>query len=152
MRRKNGAMAVLALVLIAAGAHAETGAIGGTVVQGNTTFRLWGIYVAAPGQVCEDGWTVGQAAADGLARLTRGRSVVCDPRGDSRASPRPAVCKVDDKDLAAEMVRAGLAWALLSDGTTYVVAEADALRLLFGVHAHICRIARERTLEQYSRP
>jgi endonuclease YncB( thermonuclease family) len=138
-----------ALALTAAAAQADSGAAGGTVVQGNTTFRLWGIYVPSPGQVCEDGWPAGQSAADLLKRLTADGSVVCDPKGDSQAKPRPAVCKVGTKDLAEEMVHAGLAWARLSDGTTYVVPEADALSQLLGVHGHQCRLVREQTLERY---
>jgi endonuclease YncB( thermonuclease family) len=124
----RGTLAVaLALTAAAAAAQADSGAVGGTVVQGNTTFRLWGIYVPDPAQVCEDGWAVGKAAADLLARLTAGGSVACDPKSDSQAKPRSAVCKVGNKDLAEELVRAGMAWARLSDGTNYVVPEADAL-------------------------
>ena len=142
-----------ALVLLGAvAAQAETGAVGGLVVQGNTTFRLWGVYVPAPAPVCEDGWPAGQSAADLLARLTKGQSVVCDPKADSRETPRPAVCKAGDKDIAAEMVRAGMAWARLSDGTTYVVPEADALSQIVGVHGHMCRIVREQTLERTRGP
>jgi hypothetical protein len=33
-----------------------------------------------------------------------------------------------------------------------VVAEADALSQLLGVHGNMCRIVRERTLQQYRRP
>jgi endonuclease YncB( thermonuclease family) len=126
---------------------------GGLVIQGTTTFRLWGVYVPAPGQVCEDGWPAGQSAAELLARLTKGQSVACDPKkANSRESPRAAVCKVGDKDLAEEMVHAGMAWARLSDGTAYVVPEADALSQLLGVHGHMCRIVREQTLEHYRGP
>ena len=146
MWRKSGRTAGLALVLIVAGATAQGGSPGGTVVQGNTTFRLWGIYVPAPAQVSADGWPAGKMAADQLTRLTSGRSVICDPKGDDRASPRPAVCTAEGKDLAAELVGAGLAWARLSDGTTYVVPEADALSRLLGVHGHMCRIVRKQTL------
>jgi endonuclease YncB( thermonuclease family) len=136
----------LAFGLIAVAAWADER--GGLVTQGNTTFRLWGIYVPAPGQVCEDGWPAGQSAAELLARLTKGQSVVCDPKGDDRDAPRPAVCKAGDKDLAAELVRAGMAWARLSEGTDYVVPEADALSRILGVHGHMCRTVREQTLER----
>jgi endonuclease YncB( thermonuclease family) len=142
------AMALI-LGLVTFAAWAEGDAVGGLVVQGNTTFRLWGVYVPGPRQVCEDSWPAGQSAADVLARLTGSGSVVCDPKGDGRAKPRAAVCKVGDKDVAEEMVRAGMAWARLSDGTSYVVPEADALSQLLGVHGHMCRIVREQTLERY---
>jgi endonuclease YncB( thermonuclease family) len=138
----------VALGLVALAASADEPR-GGLVVQGNTTFRLWGIYVPAPGQVCEDGWPAGQSAADLLTRLTKGKAVVCDPKGDSRETPRPAVCKVGDKDLAEEMVHAGMGWARLSDGTDYVVPETDALSQILGVHGHMCRIVRDQTLERY---
>jgi endonuclease YncB( thermonuclease family) len=138
--------------LIAGAASAGGDAKGGLVTQGNTTFRLWGIYVPGPSQVCEDGWPAGKSAADLLAHLTSGRSVVCDPKGDRSDRPRAAVCKVGDEDLAEEMVRAGMAWARLSDGTTYVVPEADALSRLLGVHGHMCRLVREQTLEPYRGP
>ena len=138
----------LAFGLIAFAAGASDGPKGGLVTQGNTTFRLWGVYVPGPGQVCEDGWPAGQSAADLLTRLTKGQAVVCDPKGDSRDDPRPAVCKVGSKDIAEELVRAGMAWARLSDGTTYVVPEADALSMLRGVHGHTCRIVRGQALDR----
>jgi len=142
----------LAFGLIAFAAGASDGPKGGLVTQGNTTFRLWGVYVPGPGQVCEDGWPAGQSAADLLTRLTKGQAVVCDPKGDSRDDPRPAVCKVGSKDIAEELVRAGMAWARLSDGTTYVVPEADALSMLRGVHGHTCRIARGQALDHNRGP
>jgi endonuclease YncB( thermonuclease family) len=144
---RTSAVLVFGVIAFAAGANA--GGRGGLVTQGNTTFRLWGIYVPAPGQVCEDGWPAGQSAAELLTGLTKGQSVVCDPKGDRRDTPRAAVCKVGDKDLAEELVRAGMAWARLSDGTSYVVPEADALSQLLGVHGHMCRIVREQTLGRY---
>jgi endonuclease YncB( thermonuclease family) len=142
----------LAFGLIAFAAGASDRPKGGLVTQGNTTFRLWGVYVPSPDQVCEDGWPAGQSAAELLARLTKGQPMVCDPKGDSRDSPRPAVCKAGGKDIAEEMVRAGMAWARLSDGTTYVVPEADALSMLMGVHGHTCRIVRGQTLDHYRGP
>ena len=142
----------LAFGLVAFAAGGSDRPKGGLVTQGNTTFRLWGIYVPGPGQVCEDGWPAGQSAADLLTRLTKGQAVVCDPKGDSRDNPRPAVCKVENKDIAEEMVRAGMAWARLSDGTTYVVPEADALSMLRGVHGHTCRIARGQALDHNRGP
>lgn len=148
----RGAPMALMFGLIACAAWADEGPKGGLVVQGSTTFRLWGIYVPGPSQVCEDGWPVGKSAADLLARITKGRSVVCDPKGDDREQPRAAVCKVGDKDVAEEMVRAGMAWARLGDGTTYVVPEADALSMLLGVHGHTCRNVREGAQEQYRGP
>src|SRR5579883_565637 len=123
----------LVLGLVAVAAQAADGAKGGLVVQANTTFRLWGIHVPRPSAVCTDGWPAGQMAAAYLARLTKDQSVVCDPKGESRDTPRPAVCRAGGKDLAEEMVRAGMAWARLSDGTDYVVPEADALSMLMGV-------------------
>jgi len=142
----------LAFGVIAIAAWADDGPKGGLVTQGDTTFRLWGVYVPGPNQVCEDGWPAGQSAGELLARLTKGQAVVCDPKGDSRDNPRPAVCKAGGKDIAEEMVRAGMAWARLSDGTTYVVPEADALSMLLGVHSHPCRIVRGQTLNPYRGP
>lgn len=138
------------LVLAATAAQADSDAVGGSVIQGNTTFRLWGVYIPGPAQVCEDGWTVGKAAADYQAELMAGQSVVCDPKGDADVPPpRAAVCKVGTKDMAKEMVNKGLGWARLSDGTDYVVPEAEAQAQLLGVHGHMCRIVREQTLERY---
>ena len=78
----------LAFGLTAFAAWAGDAAKGGLVVQGDTTFRLWGVYVPGRNQVCEDGWPAGQSAAELLARLTKGHAVVCDPRGDGRDNPR----------------------------------------------------------------
>jgi endonuclease YncB( thermonuclease family) len=142
----------LAFGLIACAAWANDRSKGGLVIQNNTTFRLWGITVPDPGQVCEDGWPAGQSAEELLTHLTKGQSVVCDPKGDGQDKPRAAVCKADGKDLAEEMVRAGMAWARLSDGTTYVVAEADALSMLLGVHGHTCRMVRQQQTGVYRGP
>jgi endonuclease YncB( thermonuclease family) len=138
-------MTALSFGLNVGAAWANDGPKGGLVTQGNTTFRLWGITVPGADQVCEDGWPAGQSAEEALTRLTKGQSVVCDPKGDSQDKPRAAVCKAGGKDLAEEMVRAGMAWARLSDGTTYVVPEADALSMLLGVHGHTCRVVRQQT-------
>ena len=135
----------LAFGLIASVAWANAGPKGGLVTQGNTTFRLWGIIVPGPEQICDDGWPAGRSAAELLTRLTKGQSVICDPKGDDRGAPRAAVCTAGGKDLAEEMVRAGMAWARLSDGTTYVVPEADALSMLLGVHGHRCSGVRQQT-------
>lgn len=104
-----------------------------------TQVRLAAITMLEPNQTCRrpDGasWSCGQAARSALERALRGRRpVVCSPSG-SDGAVRLATCRVDGRDIAAELVRGGHAFA---DGTfwaTYAGEEAEARTASAGLWA-----------------
>jgi endonuclease YncB( thermonuclease family) len=136
----------------AAPAEAERqtpGAAGvGRVVDGDTlrvegrTYRLWGIDAPELIQVCQrDGqaYACGREAAAYLRTLlvpdpTLGDSaapaapqqLVCTPRTSDQYGRTAALCRLGDKDLGAEMVRAGWALNLTRQGSDYAAEEDDA--------------------------
>lgn len=101
--------------------------------------RLADITLLAAAQTCrhEDGTTFacGRSAKQALEKLVRGRrQVVCTPSGEDDGA-RIATCSVDGKDLAADLVRGGHAFA---DGTLwarYAAEEADARAAKAGLWA-----------------
>ena len=101
--------------------------------------RLSDITMLETGQTCRrtDGssWTCGQAAKAALEKLVRGRrDVVCTPTNSDKVLT-VATCLTGGRDLAAELVRAGHAFA---DGTfwaTYGSQEAEARTAATGLWA-----------------
>lgn len=86
---------------------------GDTIRDGNLRVRLWGI--DAP----ELDTRRGPASRAHLRQLIDGKTVACDPRDTDRYGRTVAVCYLPDgRDLACEMVRAGMArdWAKYSGG------------------------------------
>lgn len=87
---------------------------GDTIVVAGTRVRLFGIDAPELRQRCRRwywrSYRCGRDAAVVLARLTRGRTVECQPRGHDKHRRMVATCATDMGDLGAEMVRRG--WAL----------------------------------------
>lgn len=101
--------------------------------------RLWGIDAPEGAQVCADGWEAGKAATAFLRALMAGKPHSCDaPRDVDRFHRQVSVCWVDGKDLGAEMVRAGMAWAFVRYSRDYVDLEQQAKAAGLGVHGHGC--------------
>jgi endonuclease YncB( thermonuclease family) len=134
---------LLAAVLLAFPAHAQSITDGDTIRQGGVTYRLWGIDAPESKQTCPDGWPAGSLATTRLRALTSGRSVVCDDRGRDRYGRTIARCLAAGQDLGAIMVREGLAWAFVRYSRDYVGEEARAKADRLGVHAHDCMSAWE---------
>lgn len=53
------------------------------------------------------------------------------------------VCRAAGRDLGADMVRAGMAWAFVRYSRDYVAQEGEARAARLGVHLHDCQPAWE---------
>lgn len=135
----RGLAAAAALVLlVAAGAAARAAAQTGgpaMVIDGDTLqvagvrVRLWGIDAPESRQACEaDGrnYACGARATGHLRTLVAGRSVSCEPRTRDRYGRTVALCRTDDSDLGAAMVRDGWALAFVRYAADYVAEEREA--------------------------
>lgn len=105
--------------------------------RGVVRIRLEGIDAPEGGQRCQlkwyGTWDCGRAATTALAQMTRDRSVTCDDRGPDKYGRTLGVCFVEGRDINAEMVRIGLAWAFVRFTDLYVVEERDARAAKIGV-------------------
>lgn len=125
-------------MLAAYPAAAQVVTDGDTIKLDDTVFRLWGIDAAETHQLCVDGWAAGRAATEYMIGLVRGRTVACDPKTKDRYGRTIAICRADDRDLGADMVSAGMAWAFVRYSRDYVEQEEAARAAGLGVHAHQC--------------
>jgi endonuclease YncB( thermonuclease family) len=92
---------------------------GDTIGLAGARIRLWGIDAPERGQTCRgkngDNYECGRDAAAVLLELTRGRRVECAQRDTDRYGRVVAVCRTENGELNAVMVRRG--WAV--DYTKY---------------------------------
>jgi endonuclease YncB( thermonuclease family) len=136
-------LVALTAFLLAAPAAAQKVDIvdGGTMHVDGTLYRLWGIAAPEPAQLCDDGWPIGNEAIRALARLMTGRrAVVCVGRERDQRGVMMAICKADNDDLGAAMVRDGMAWADKYYSDDYVDLERDARYERRGRHDHSCEL------------
>lgn len=112
---------------------------GDTIDISGQRIRLEGIDAPEGGQRCNrrviGEWSCGTAATYALIGLVQGRAVSCDDRGTDKYSRMLAICFVDGRDINAEMVRLGLAWAYVKYSTAYVAVETEAREAKRGVWA-----------------
>src|SRR5690606_32423448 len=91
--------------------------------------RLYGIDAPEGRQSCvrDSGapWPCGREATALLGRLT-GAAVTCEGRDEDRYGRLVATCTTGELDLAAEMVRRGMALAYRSHSSVYSGDEAEA--------------------------
>jgi len=143
------ALALSLLAAATAGAaprsDAETGRIAGsarvhdgdTLTVGERRIRLEGIDAPESAQTCRrkwlGWWPCGAAATAALAKLVQGKAVVCDPQGVDKYGRTLAVCYADERDINAEMVRRGHAWAFVRYSHSYVREEALARAERLGI-------------------
>ncbi|WP_192881377.1 thermonuclease family protein [Rhodosalinus sediminis] len=116
---------------------------GDTLEIGETRVRLHGIDAPEIGQPCRDGGEVrdcGRWAAEALRARVEGRVLRCEARDRDRYGRVVARCEAGGEDVAAALVRAGLAFAYRRYSTDYVDAEARARAAGRGLHR--VRIAR----------
>lgn len=110
---------------------------GDTLTIGAVRVRLEGIDAPEAGQQCrrEDGeaWPCGTAATRLLVELVAGQTVACQDVGLDKYGRTLGHCTAGGRDLNAEMVRRGLAWAFVKYSRAYVEAEAEARTLRLGV-------------------
>ncbi|MDX2307760.1 MAG: thermonuclease family protein [Hyphomicrobium sp.] len=111
----------------------------GRIRIGTRFVTLSGIEPLAPDQTCrtEAGrvWNCGAAATSALSRLVRGSVVVCDPEQALSDSDAIATCEARGRDVAAELVRQGHAFASGVLSSPYRKEEAEAAESKSGVWA-----------------
>lgn len=104
---------------------------------GPVAIRIHGIDAPEAGQNCPSAsggtWPCGQVAAQLLDDLVGGRDVICTARDQDHYGRIVASCEVDGRDVAAEITRAGLAWAYVEYSSDYVALEAAANAEALGV-------------------
>jgi endonuclease YncB( thermonuclease family) len=110
---------------------------GDTIEVGAMRIRLEGIDAPEGEQTCNrrlaGTWACGTAATYALIGLVQGRDVQCDDRGQDKYNRTLGICFVDGRDINAEMVRLGLAWAFVRYSNAYVAEEAEARAAKRGV-------------------
>jgi endonuclease YncB( thermonuclease family) len=103
---------------------------GDTIVIDGRHIRLEGIDAPETAQTCGrrllGWWNCGRAAANALDKLVAGHNVTCESRGTDKYNRMLGICFVDGRDINAEMVRQGFAWAFVKYSKTYVQQEAEA--------------------------
>jgi endonuclease YncB( thermonuclease family) len=106
---------VAALTLAASPVFAEAVRVvdGDTLKIDGVTYRLWGIDAPEAQQSCADDWPAGRTATEHLRTLVSDRHVTCEPRSLDRYGGTFALCRADGRDLGADMVADGHAWAFL---------------------------------------
>lgn len=139
------------VVFSASSLTAQTTTDGDTLRLNGVTYRLYGIDAPETKQVCADDWPAGTLATRRLQVLIGGGNVVCEKRDQDRYGRTVAVCRANDRDLGAILVREGLAWASVRYSRDYVPLEAMAKSEWRGIHAHDCEPAWEWRARQKSR-
>ncbi|MCV6593753.1 MAG: thermonuclease family protein [Silicimonas sp.] len=98
---------------------------GDTLELGGVIYRLNGIDAPEQGQRCGD-WNCGSAATDALVDIVKGRDIACTPRAKDAYGRVIATCFADGRDIGADMVDKGLAWAFRRYSDAYVRQERSA--------------------------
>lgn len=113
-------------------------AVAGDVLRiAGTEIRLAGIEAPDLHQRCavpgRSRWRCGLAARDALARDVRGQVVTCQTSGADETGRVSGTCRVKEQDLAANLVRAGLAFAETGLFARYVSHEEEARSEKIGI-------------------
>ena len=111
---------------------------GDTLLLNGTVYRLWGIDAPERNQYCSDGWPAGSLAKARLQSLIDGKAVHCEERERDIYGQSVAVCTASGTDLAAKLVREGLAWLSKHHAQDYIDQEARAKEEGLGIHTHPC--------------
>lgn len=110
---------------------------GDTLQVGGLRVRLEGIDAPEMGQTCGrrsvGDWNCGRAAQQALGDLVHGRRIDCDSKGRDKYGRELGICFVDGRDINAELVRQGMAWAFVKYSQSYVGAEAEARKARAGI-------------------
>jgi endonuclease YncB( thermonuclease family) len=110
---------------------------GDTLAIGDRHVRLEGIDAPESGQTCGrriiGTWSCGSAAADALGKLVARKEVRCESRGTDKYDRMLGICFVDGRDINAQMVREGYAWAFVKYSKTYLQQESEARALHVGI-------------------
>ena len=109
---------------------------GDSLMVGDVEVRLYGIDAPEMGQSCKrnaESWDCGAAAADALARLVSGRSVMCWSQGLDDYGRTLAKCNADRVDVNEALVARGHAVAFRKYSADYVTAEERAKAAKLGL-------------------
>jgi endonuclease YncB( thermonuclease family) len=110
---------------------------GDTLDVAGQRVRLEGIDAPEMGQQCGGRWLLswrcGAAAATALEKLIANHEVACRSMGSDKYGRLLGLCSAAGRDLNAEMVRAGMAWAFVKYSARYVDVEAEARSARVGV-------------------
>lgn len=106
-----------------------TAVTGDTLRIGSTIVRLNGIEAPEPDQMCADAagrdWSCGRTARQALAGILRTGRVTCEV-SDSSEGYSSGDCEIDDRDIAAELVRGGHVFAATGLFASYRGLEDEA--------------------------
>lgn len=135
-------IAAALLLLSTAASAADIRVIDGDTLEvDGTRVRLWGIDAPEMQQTCVGGYQAGVQASAALTTLLSSSSerLACDQVDIDRYGRVIAVCRFGDVDIAAELVRSGMAmdWPRHSNGA-YSAAQATAVNSRRGIWAHRC--------------
>jgi endonuclease YncB( thermonuclease family) len=110
---------------------------GDTIMLGGVRVRLEGIDAPELDQSCGGGWLsswpCGREAAAYLAHLMSGRDVNCRAKGHDAYGRVLGVCFAAGRDINADMVESGMAWAFRRYSQSYVAAEHEARARKLGI-------------------
>jgi endonuclease YncB( thermonuclease family) len=133
-----GFVCVSSLVRVAARSDVVSGPLtgharvidGDTIVIGETRVRLEGIDAPESAQTCQrkwfGSWACGTAATVALSDMIGGKPVSCESHGLDKYGRTLGTCFVEGRDINAQMVRRGYAWAFIKYSTSYVRQEEAA--------------------------
>ena len=102
---------------------------GDTIIVQGRRVELFGIDAPEIKQTCRKGgmaWPCGEDAADYLRNLFADDWVACDQRDRDRLGRIVSVCRIQDRDINADLVRQGWALAHRDPSTDYVAVEEAA--------------------------
>ena len=111
---------------------------GDTFRLGAETIRLHGIDAPELRQACVDGWPAGAAARRALAESLATGQPDCERLTTDAYRRTVARCRLRGEDIAATLVRKGLAWAYTKYSVRYLPEERLAKRERAGIHGRGC--------------
>jgi endonuclease YncB( thermonuclease family) len=128
----------LALVLLASQAAADVRVVDGdTFDLDGQRYRINGIDAPEAGQKCQTRtgkqWSCGTAATEALFEIMRGANVRCDDVVTDDYGRTVGNCTADGRDIGAQMVRAGMAWAFVKFSDVYVAPQEAAKAERLGI-------------------
>jgi endonuclease YncB( thermonuclease family) len=110
---------------------------GDTLDLAGRRVRLEGIDAPEMGQTCSRRWVgtwdCGRAAQRELDDMVQGRRIECEHKGSDKYGRDLGICFVDGRDINAELVRRGMAWAFVRYSDSYVEAESEARKARAGI-------------------
>ena len=130
-----GAMKKFGVIDLGGGAYQVVD--GDSLRKGGTDIRLYGIDAPEYQQTCRDrddrDYNCGKQAAAELRKLVQGPDLRCSSLETDRYGRAVSICKTENLEINAEMVRKGWAVAYSRHSLDYVKLEAEARRAKRGL-------------------